>query len=109
MHARMGHREPRLLKDRVAIQKQVQVNRARSHALRRIANPPEDPLDPQQLAQKLRLRLKQEDGSAQELVVLPTDVATRNQAEWLSFRKEDGQTDEVRLDQILSADPMGNR
>ncbi|MEW6679055.1 MAG: Rho-binding antiterminator [Pseudomonadota bacterium] len=59
--------------------------------------------------QKLRLRLKQEDGSAQELVVLPTDVATRNQAEWLSFRKEDGQTDEVRLDQILSADPMGNR
>lgn len=59
--------------------------------------------------QKLRLRLKQEDGSAQELVALPTDVTTRNQAEWLSFRKEDGQTDEVRLDQILSADPLGNR
>jgi Rho-binding antiterminator len=59
--------------------------------------------------QKLRLRLQAEDGTVHELVALPTDVATRNQAEWLSFSTEEGETGEVRLDQILSADPLGDR
>jgi Rho-binding antiterminator len=32
--------------------------------------------------------------------VLPLDVATRNGAEWLKFRREDGSEEEIRLDRI---------
>lgn len=55
--------------------------------------------------QKLRLRLRGESGADQILIVLPTDVATRDQAEWLSYRDESGKPGLVRLDHILAADP----
>jgi Rho-binding antiterminator len=35
-------------------------------------------------------------------MVLPLDVATRDGAEWLKFRREDGSHEEIRLDRILS-------
>lgn len=54
--------------------------------------------------QRLVLRLRQADGSERELVALPTDVATRDQAEWLSYQSE-GEAGVVRLDRILSARP----
>lgn len=34
--------------------------------------------------------------------VMPMDVATRNGAEWLKFRCEDGRVEEIRLDRIVS-------
>lgn len=34
--------------------------------------------------------------------VMPLDVATRDGAEWLKFRHEDGSEEEIRLDRILS-------
>lgn len=34
--------------------------------------------------------------------VLPLDVATRDGAEWLKFRRADGSVTEIRLDQIIS-------
>ncbi|MDP2877993.1 MAG: transcriptional antiterminator, Rof [Sulfuricella sp.] len=34
--------------------------------------------------------------------VMPLDVATRDGAEWLKFRREDGSVEEIRLDRILS-------
>lgn len=34
--------------------------------------------------------------------VLPLDVATRDGAEWLKFRREDGSVEEIRLDRIRS-------
>jgi Rho-binding antiterminator len=34
--------------------------------------------------------------------VLPLDVATRNGAEWLKFRRADGSEEEIRLDRIES-------
>lgn len=40
--------------------------------------------------------------SGQKLSVLPLDVATRNGAEWLKFRHEDGKEEEIRLDRITS-------
>lgn len=56
--------------------------------------------------QKLRLRLR--DGGAGErmLIVLPIDVATRDGAEWLSYCTEAGETGVLRLDCILSAEPV---
>lgn len=51
--------------------------------------------------QKLRLRIR-EAGGERELIVLPTDVATRDQAEWLSYRTGDGTTGVIRLDRILA-------
>ncbi len=55
--------------------------------------------------QKLRLRLREEGGEERLLIVLPTDVATRDGAEWLSYRTEEGEAGVVRLDGILSAEP----
>jgi Rho-binding antiterminator len=57
--------------------------------------------------QKLRLRLRQGGSEERPLTVLPTDVTTRDGAEWLTYRTEDGQTCVVRLDEILSAEPLG--
>lgn len=54
--------------------------------------------------QKLRLRLRLENGGEAELIALPTDVATRDQAEWLSYRTVDGASGVVRLDRILAFD-----
>lgn len=34
--------------------------------------------------------------------VLPLDVATRDGAEWLKFRRPDGSVEEIRLDRIES-------
>ena len=34
--------------------------------------------------------------------VMPLDVATRDGAEWLKFRRQDGSVEEIRLDRILS-------
>lgn len=44
--------------------------------------------------------------------VLPLDVNTRNGAEWLKFRREDGSETEIRLDEIsgfsyADANPQG--
>ena len=55
--------------------------------------------------QKLRLRLREEGGGERTITVLPTDVATRDGAEWLSYRTEDGEDGVVRLDCILNSDP----
>ncbi len=49
----------------------------------------------------LRLRYNQAGQDRAERV-LPLDVATRNGAEWLKFRREDGGEDEIRLDWISS-------
>lgn len=38
--------------------------------------------------------------------VFPLDVATRNGAEWLKFRRVDGSQEEIRLDRILSFKEM---
>jgi Rho-binding antiterminator len=49
---------------------------------------------------KLKLDLRLSDG--QLLRVLPLDVFTREQAEWLKFRAEDGAEQTIRLDHIKS-------
>jgi len=56
--------------------------------------------------QRLALKISGANGEIRELVVLPTDVATRDQAEWLSYREDGGMTGVVRLDRILSALPL---
>jgi Rho-binding antiterminator len=56
--------------------------------------------------QKLVLRLLDAAGNAHTLIVLPTDVATREQAEWLTYREDAGVEGVVRLDRILSAKPV---
>lgn len=55
--------------------------------------------------QKLVLELRDDAGNAVTLTVLATDVATREQAEWLSYRDETGVDAVVRLDRIVSARP----
>jgi len=55
--------------------------------------------------QKLVLRMLDESGNARTLTVLPTDVATREQAEWLTYRDDSGAEGVVRLDRIQSARP----
>lgn len=40
--------------------------------------------------------------------VMPLDVATRNGAEWLKFRREDGNVEEIRLDRILSVEEVSS-
>ncbi|MGE5028232.1 MAG: transcriptional antiterminator, Rof [Betaproteobacteria bacterium] len=49
----------------------------------------------------LRLEYRQADQDRTEQV-LPLDVATRDGAEWLTFRRMDGSQEEIRLDRILS-------
>lgn len=55
--------------------------------------------------QKLHLRVRDANGAETGLVVMPTDVATRNQAEWLGFRADDGTSGLLRLDRIVSVEP----
>lgn len=57
--------------------------------------------------QKLLLEHRDEAGGTWRGVVLPTDVVTRNGAEWLSFNTVEGRAGVVRLDWILSAQPAG--
>lgn len=53
---------------------------------------------------RARLRLVYRDGANErEVRVLPTDVATREGAEWLSYTDESGEKSIVRLDRIVSA------
>ncbi len=53
---------------------------------------------------KLRLRYASGTGEREEVVV-PLDVATRDGAEWLSFRDSAGATRTLRLDRILGCQP----
>lgn len=55
--------------------------------------------------QRLSLEYRDEGGQTISRIVLPTDVQTRDGAEWLSFRAGDGAEGVVRLDRILSAKP----
>lgn len=55
--------------------------------------------------QKLRLAFQDEGGGIQTCIILPTDVATRDGAEWLSYRDASGGEGVLRLDQIISALP----
>jgi Rho-binding antiterminator len=43
-----------------------------------------------------------------DLPILPTDVATRDGAEWLSYIDEAGNSGVVRLDWIVSAKPLAD-
>lgn len=54
------------------------------------------------------LRLVYRDASGEhDIHVLPTDVATRAGAEWLSYREMSGQSEgELRLDKIVKAEPL---
>ncbi len=38
--------------------------------------------------------------------VMALDVATRDGAEWLKFRREEGSVEEIRLDRILSVEEI---
>jgi len=58
--------------------------------------------------QRLLLQIRDASGTTLTLTVLPTDVATREQAEWLTYREESGSVAVVRLDHILSATPAGS-
>lgn len=56
--------------------------------------------------QRLHLEYRDEEsGLTISRIVLPTDVETRDGAEWLSFRTEDRVEVEIRLDRIVSAKP----
>lgn len=49
----------------------------------------------------LRLRIDYRDGGASHSErVLPVDVFTRDGAEWLKFRRENGEEAKIRLDAI---------
>jgi Rho-binding antiterminator len=53
---------------------------------------------------RTRLRLVYHDSDGvREALVMPTDVATRDGAEWLSYRSDAGADGVVRLDRIVSA------
>lgn len=54
--------------------------------------------------QRLRLSFRDEAGARHDLLALPTDVATRDGAEWLSYRDEAGGEGVLRLDRLLSFD-----
>lgn len=55
--------------------------------------------------QKLRVCLREVEGGERESVILPTDVNTREGAEWLSYRNEKGEDAVIRLDFILRFAP----
>jgi Rho-binding antiterminator len=55
--------------------------------------------------QRLQMRIVGDTGEIRDLTVLPTDVATRDQAEWLSYQDAAGVAGVVRLDRIQSFRP----
>ena len=59
--------------------------------------------------QKLAWKVRDENGDSRAMVVLPTDVATRDQAEWLTYRDAAGAVGVLRLDRIQSADVIGGQ
>lgn len=56
--------------------------------------------------QKLKLQFLDAQGVVVDAIITPTDVFTRDGAEWLDLTHTDGQTARVRLDHILRADPV---
>lgn len=50
----------------------------------------------------LQLEYRNKEGLVGAERVLPLDVYTRDGAEWLKFRCENGRQEEIRLDRILS-------
>lgn len=54
--------------------------------------------------QKLRVELIEESGARRAMLILPTDVYTRDGAEWLRYRSGEGEG-VVRLDRILGFSP----
>lgn len=55
--------------------------------------------------QRLHLQVIDATGQIHDMNVLPTNVATRDQAEWLSYRDAAGVVGVVRLDRIQSFRP----
>ena len=55
--------------------------------------------------QKLDLKWLDAAGESRHSNVLPTDVATRDQAEWLTYLDANGMIGVLRLDRILAATP----
>lgn len=56
---------------------------------------------------RARLRLTYRDGAAEGVVnIMPTDVATREGAEWLSYVSESGESGVMRLDRIVTAETI---
>ena len=68
-------------------------------------------IDPERLEfavlrrQRLRIEWRDEADELRAEVVLPTDVATRDGAEWLSYRLGDGPIQTLRLDRIATFSP----
>jgi len=56
--------------------------------------------------QKLVLQVLDDSGNFSTLSVLPIDVATRDQAEWLTYRDDSGAVGVVRLDRIQLTKPV---
>lgn len=59
--------------------------------------------------QHLRLSFRLEDGSEYCETLLPTDVYTRDGAEWLEFKTANGEQGKLRLDCILSICPAAGQ
>jgi len=55
--------------------------------------------------QRLNCRFVDDQAVEQQLVLLPTDVRTRDGAEWLYFRRMDGGEGVLRLDRLLVIQP----
>jgi Rho-binding antiterminator len=56
---------------------------------------------------RFRLRLVYRDTDGEHVAtVRPTDVATRDGAEWLSYLDEAGREANIRLDKIIAAPPL---
>jgi Rho-binding antiterminator len=55
--------------------------------------------------QRLRLDFINGLGVTETRVILPTDVGTREGAEWLNFRTETGEEGVIRLDRIVAFRP----
>ena len=58
--------------------------------------------------QRLRVAWRNQDGTAHLEVLLPTDLNTRNHAEFMLARTTTGGVLELRLDQIIRTQPFGN-
>lgn len=56
--------------------------------------------------QRLRLRYVDEAAAERAATVLPLDVYTRDGAEWLSVRDEEGREFVVRLDRIVASESV---
>lgn len=56
--------------------------------------------------QRLALVYRDDSGTEISLEALPTDVATREGAEWLSYRDASGREGVLRLDRIVTARPL---